>query len=77
MIQYYHINLIVKTVVDIVLLIIQDQPTLKGYISHNYDNNDRQANSIRYWVKNMKLSNWNYKNMTAASGNDIYDSNPK
>ena len=47
-----------KTVLDIFLSQIPDCPVMKGYITHNYDNNNRQTNSLIFWVRNMKLGNW-------------------
>ena len=47
-----------KTVLDIFLSQIPDCPVMKGYITHNYDNNNRQTNSLIYWIRNMKLGNW-------------------
>ena len=59
-----------KTITDIFLSIIPDQPILQRYTSHNYDNNQRQTNSIIYWIKNMKLTHWKYEKTTTANGDD-------
>ena len=59
-----------KKVTDIFLSLIPDQPILKGYVSHNHDNNLRQTNSIIYWIKNLKLTHWNNVKTTTANGDD-------
>ena len=59
-----------KRMTDIFLSLIPDQPILKGYISHNYDNNQRQTNSIIYWIKNLKLTHWNNEKTTIVNGDE-------
>ena len=49
-----------KTVLDMFLALIPDCPVIKGYTTHNYDNNCRQSNSISDWIRSMKLYDWDF-----------------
>ena len=49
-----------KSVLDMFLALIPDCPIIKGYTTHNYDNNCRQSNSISDWIRSMKLYDWEF-----------------
>ena len=56
-----------KTILDLYLSIIPDQPCIQGYVCTNKDLYGKTTNSIIHWIRNLGIGQWECEKITDST----------